>query len=114
MKSLSRYDTCPIDTRIQPGCPKCMECNHYVGEEIFLYGVKGCICSYEDNNKKLYKIYLDDFTEQIFYKMEEISHGLSGHECEIVAFDKETAVNEILEKLKPFIFEQLEESSDRK
>jgi len=55
-----------------------------------------------------FKIYLDGFCEEIFHKMEEISEGLHGHECLIVAEDKEEAADRICTKLKIFIMEQLE------
>lgn len=53
-----------------------------------------------------YTILLDAFSEDIFYKMEEISEGREGHKCEIEAETKDQAVERLLEKLKPFIKEQ--------
>lgn len=50
-----------------------------------------------------YVIYLDEFTEEIFYEMEKISEGLSGHECEIEAENSEKAIDKIEEKLRPFL-----------
>lgn len=57
-----------------------------------------------------YKIDLDDFCEEIFHKMEEISRGYSGHECVVEAADKEKAAIIIGVELGDFIESQLQET----
>lgn len=58
---------------------------------------------------KNYKIYLEDFCDDIFHKMEEIQDGKSGHVVEFFGEDKTEVAFKIAEKLIPFIEEQLSE-----
>ena len=57
---------------------------------------------------KQYRIDLDEFAYDIFYEMERISEGLSGHECIVNAPNKDEAVEKLLNKLTPFLKNLLE------
>lgn len=54
-----------------------------------------------------YVIYLDDFSQEIFYEMESISEGVSAHECVVLANSKEEATEKLLANIKEFIKKQL-------
>jgi hypothetical protein len=56
---------------------------------------------------KRFKIYLEDFCEEIFHEMEKIQDGTSGHVVEFDGEEKECCAIEISEKLVPFLTKQL-------
>ena len=56
-----------------------------------------------------FKIYLDDFCEEVFHEMERIQDGTSGHVVEFDGEDKEYCAIAISEKLIPFLTKKLEQ-----
>ena len=54
-----------------------------------------------------YVIDIDDFCDEVFYKMEQISEAGSGHECYVTAADRTQAAKQIAERLESFIATQL-------
>ena len=59
-----------------------------------------------------YNIDLEEFCEMIFYEMEEIQDGKSGHVVEFKGGNKEKCAKKIAKKLVPFIEKQLEEKEN--
>ena len=62
--------------------------------------------------EKEYIIYLEDFCEEIFYKMEKIQDGKSGHVVMFSGKNKDEVVEKIISRLKPFLLESLEEKEE--
>ena len=54
-----------------------------------------------------FEIDVADFTESIFYKMEEISEGGEAHRCIVTAININEAAKVIASKLHSFIASQL-------
>jgi len=54
-----------------------------------------------------FEIDVDDFTESIFYKMEEISESGESHKCIVTAININEAAKVIASKLHNFIASQL-------
>ena len=50
---------------------------------------------------------IDDFCENVFYRLEEISDKGHAHRCDIKAKNKDDAVEEVLNGLRSFIKKEL-------
>ena len=58
---------------------------------------------------KTFIINLDEFCEMLFYKMEELSRGSTGHEFRVASENIDDAASKTAELLTPFIKEHLKE-----
>lgn len=61
---------------------------------------------------KEYKIYLDEFIENLFYEMERVQDGGRGHIVMIKGKDKKDAAIRYTERLIPFFMENIESENE--
>jgi hypothetical protein len=61
-----------------------------------------------ESPKKLYTLYLDNFIEEIFYELEQISDGGVSHRCEILAENEKQAADILADRLKSFLMKSFE------
>lgn len=55
----------------------------------------------------IFRIELDDLTEEIFYELEKLSEGGRSHYCDISGYNKDEAAEKLCKELRPFFAEKL-------
>jgi hypothetical protein len=59
--------------------------------------------------KKRFTLTLDDFCEDIFHHLEDISEGVNGHECVIYATNRSDAAGLLMARTLEFFTNSLDE-----